>query len=264
MKFIESHHHRPSDRLKIILGVSKSGNDAPFAELDAVYHHVLSNVSPHNREKVIEVLTFLILKPTFRKWTLTNDLGFSHYLPRTIEKILRYQEGDLYIYLLYMQSIVHVPEVSAFEDLRFHHASFSDFLLDQSRSREYFIDIGKAHAHLTICWWRYWKDRTQYIDRRDNVLIMQTLLHHWTRSMFPSTSFEGLCDIDLSELLDGIQGVELINLVEEWNSLYHWIKKQVCPALRTRNSTSWFLISFSFCFASNFPIQLKTHCGCTS
>ncbi|KIM37667.1 hypothetical protein M413DRAFT_47349, partial [Hebeloma cylindrosporum] len=43
MKFIESHHHRPTDRLKIILGVSKSGADAPFAELDAVYHHVLSN-----------------------------------------------------------------------------------------------------------------------------------------------------------------------------------------------------------------------------
>jgi type III secretion system FlhB-like substrate exporter len=61
MKFIGSHHHRPSDRLKIILGVSKLGNDAPFAELDAVYRHALSNISPYNREKVIEVLAFLIL-----------------------------------------------------------------------------------------------------------------------------------------------------------------------------------------------------------
>jgi len=41
MKLIESPHPWQSDRLKIILGVSKSGNDAPFAELDAVYHHVL-------------------------------------------------------------------------------------------------------------------------------------------------------------------------------------------------------------------------------
>ena len=45
MKFIESHHHWPNHRLNIILGVSKSGNDAPFAELDAVYHHVLSKIS---------------------------------------------------------------------------------------------------------------------------------------------------------------------------------------------------------------------------
>jgi len=54
-----------------------------------------------------------------------------------------------------MQSIVHVPELSSFEELCFYHASFPDFLLDQSRSREYFIDIERVHAHLTICWWRY-------------------------------------------------------------------------------------------------------------
>ena len=230
MKFIGSPHHRPSDRLKIILGVSKSGIDAPFAELDAVYHHVLSNISPHNREKVIEVLTFLILTSTVPKWVFVKHLGgikFCNYLPQTIEKVLHYEQGDLYIYFLDMQSIVHVPGLSSFEELRFYHASFPDFLLDQSRSREYFIDIGKAHAHLTICWWRHWKDRTQYLDRRQNVFIMRTLLHHWTRSTLTSTSLEGLCAIDLSELLDDIHGVYLKSLVE-WNSFYLWMKTQVC------------------------------------
>ena len=89
MKSIESYHHRPSDRLKIILGVSKSGNDAPFTELVAVYHHVLSNISPYNRKKVMEVLTFLILRPTLWKW-VDMGLDFYNYLPRPIEKVLRY------------------------------------------------------------------------------------------------------------------------------------------------------------------------------
>ena len=257
MKFIESHHHRPSDRLDIILGVSKSENDAPFAELDAVYHHVLSNIAPHNREKVMEVLTFLILTSE----VYIRDREFYNHRPRTIERVLRYQQGDLYIYLLDMQSIVHVPEPSCIEELRFYHASFPDFLWDQSRSREHFIDIGKAHAHLTICWWRYWEDQVRYLDRDDNVFITQTLLHHWTRSTLTSTLLERLCTIDLNELLDDIHGVNLEKLVA-WNSLYHWMKK-VCAALRMRNSTSSFLISFSFCFARNFLIQLKIHCGCT-
>ena len=47
--------------------------------------------------------------------------------------------------------------------------------------------------------------------------------------MLTSMSLEWLCAIDLSELLDGIHGFDLINLVE-WNSLYHWMKKQVCAA----------------------------------
>ena len=244
MKFIESHHHRPNDRLNITLGVSKSGNDsdAPFAELDAVYHHVLSTISLYNREKVIEVLTFLILASTAPKWVFVKRLGgvesFNYYLPQTVERVLGYEKGDLYIYLLDMQSIVHVPEQSSSsEQLRFYHASFPDFLLDQSRSREYHIDMGKAHAHLTLCWWRYWDQGREHLDRGQNVFIMRILLHHWTRSTLTSTLLEGLYTLDLGEILDDIHGIDLPSLVE-WNSLYLWMKKQVRSVVRMDNFTS--------------------------
>ena len=243
MKFIESHHHRPNDRLNIILGVSKPGNDsdAPFAELDAVYHHVLFNISPYNREKVIEVFTFLILTSTALHSTYLTSRQTFDYQPRTVERVLGYEEGDLYIYLLDMQSIVHVPEESSSGELYFYHASFPDFLLDQSRSREYFIDIGKAHAHLIICWWRYWDRRTrQYLDRHQNIFIMQTLLHHWIRSTLTSMLLKGLCARDLGEILDGIHGTDLGRL-EEWNLLYVWMRKQVRPAGQMDNSP--FLVS---------------------
>ena len=246
MKFIDSHHHRPSDRLKIILGVSKSGNDAPFAELDAVYCHVLSNISPYNREKVIEVLAFLILTSSAPKSVFIDGMAvFYDYLPRTVERVLRYEQGDLYIYFLDMQSIVHVPEPSTqyVEELRFYHASFSDFLLDQSRSGEYFIDIGNAHARLTVCWRRYWEDWSGYLDRHQSIFIMRNLLHHCTQSTLSSTLLEELCALDLSELLDNIPGVDLQSLVE-WNSFYDWLKKQVCLAFFIYNSNT--LFSFLF------------------
>ena len=234
MKFIESYHHRPSDRLKIILGVSKSGNDAPFAELDAVYRHVLSNISPYNREKVMEVLAFLILTSSAPKSMHIDGprlAVFYNYLPRTIERVLRYEQGDLYIYFLDMQSIVRVPVPSNqdVEELRFYHASFSDFLLDQSRSGDYFIDIGKAHAHLTICWRRYWEGLSGCLDRHQSIFIMRNLLHHCTQSTLTSKLFEELCVLDLGELLDKIHGVDVERLVE-WNYFYSWLKKQVCLA----------------------------------
>ena len=56
---------------------------------------------------------------------------------------------------------------------------------------------------------------------------MRTLLHHWTRSTLTPTLLEVLGDINLSELLDDIHGVDLTNLME-WNSFYLWMKKQVC------------------------------------
>ena len=237
MKFIESHHHRPSDRLKIVLGVSKSGDDAPFAKLDAVYRHVLSNIPPYNREKVIEVLAFLILTPSAPKSVFFDNMGvFYDYLPRTVERVLRYEHGDLYIYLLDMQSIVRVPEPSTqYVELRFYHASFSDFLLDESRSGEYFIDIGKAHAHLTICWRRYWEDRSGYLDRHQSIFIMRNLLHHCTQSALTPTLLEELCALDLSELLENIHGVDLKSLVE-WKSFCGWLKKQVRLAFFMSNS----------------------------
>ena len=248
MKFVESHHHRPNDRLKIILGVSKSGNDAPFAELDAVYRHVLSNILPCNREKVIEVLAFLIPTSSAPKWPVfINGMAvYYDYLPRTVERLLRYEQGDLDIYFLDMQSIVRVPEPAQYtEELRFYHASFSDFLLDQSRSGEYFIDIRNAHAHLTICWRRYWEDLklSGYLDRYCSIFIMRNLLHHCTRSTLTPTLLEELCALDLSELLDNIHGADLPVLVE-WNPFYGWLKKQVRLASFICNSHTLFTFLF--------------------
>jgi len=60
-KYVNSHRHWPPDRLKIIFGQSAPGQETPFAELDSLYHLILSSVA--DTEKLEDVLMFLVLRP---------------------------------------------------------------------------------------------------------------------------------------------------------------------------------------------------------
>jgi hypothetical protein len=53
-KYVNSHRHWPPDRLNIIFGKSKPGQETPFAELDSLYHLILSSVA--DAEKLQDVL----------------------------------------------------------------------------------------------------------------------------------------------------------------------------------------------------------------
>ena len=49
-----------------------------------------------------------------------------------------------------LHSIIYVPPPEdEFGEVRFFHASLSDFLLDRSRSKDLFLDEGAAYAKLT-------------------------------------------------------------------------------------------------------------------
>ena len=142
VKFVNSHRHWPPDRLKIIFGQSNSGQETPFAELDNLYHLILTSVADIG--KLQDFLMFLILQPfsQLSPWlTQTTTL---------IEKFLFYRPGEIDIMLTDLHSIIYVPPPEdEFRELQFFHASFSDFLLDRSRSMDLFLDQGAAYAKLT-------------------------------------------------------------------------------------------------------------------
>jgi len=139
-KYLKSHRHWPPDRLKIIFGISKpDGQETPFAELDSLYHLILSSVA--DIEKVKDVLTFLILRPFEGGWIQTVSL---------IEKFLFYRPGEMDMILSDLHSIISVPSLGdGFSEVRFFHASMPDFLLDRSRSTGLSLDKGVAYAKLT-------------------------------------------------------------------------------------------------------------------
>jgi hypothetical protein len=141
-KYVNSHRHWPPDRLKIIFGQSAPGQETPFAELDSLYHLILSSVA--DIEKVKDVLMILVLQP------FSELASWSPQTTALIERFLFYRPGEINMILTDLHSIIYVPfPGDKISELRFFHASLPDYLLDQSRSIDLFLDQGASYAKLT-------------------------------------------------------------------------------------------------------------------
>ena len=142
-KYVNSNRHWPPDRLNIIFGKSKPDQETPFAELDGLYHLILSSVGA-NAEKLPDVLMFLVLRPFgHRSVSLEQTTTL-------IEKFLFYRPGEIDMILTDLHSLIYVPPPgNKTSELRFFHASLPDFLLDRSRSMDLFLDEGAAYAKIT-------------------------------------------------------------------------------------------------------------------
>jgi hypothetical protein len=132
MKFVESTHHLPQDRLDVVFGLVTPDSAVPFTELDALYNQILSNVV--QVEKAIEILMVLV---SFRQLSRRPDIldSFFSYKPGLTRAIL----SDLHS-ILYLP-----PKEDKKGKIKILHASLSDFLLDPSRSGRFYGDLAKSH-----------------------------------------------------------------------------------------------------------------------
>ena len=120
-------HQLPHRRLDVIrcLQPPKGEKDMPYAELNSLYHHVLSNVN--DIEAFKQVLgTVLILNP----------LVFHEQRIRSMDHWLFWQPGETQACLSQLPSIVGCDADGSISIL---HTSLSDFLLDPSRSRQFYL-----------------------------------------------------------------------------------------------------------------------------
>ena len=178
LKFIESPKHRPQDRLNIIFGISATENDAPFAELDALYLQIFSTVI--DVDKLRDVLSVILLAAHVPK------------IQAAIEEFLSYSSGTVDILLSDLSSVIALPlpeEVDG--EIQILHASLTDFLYDRSRSGDMFIDVEGAHAFIAIRLMHRFKQpppQTQE-DGDDSCRFpsasVRTLTHHDIQSMLP-------------------------------------------------------------------------------
>jgi NACHT domain len=129
VRFIESNRHQPTARLNIILGISPPGPMNPFAELDALYNHVLSSVD--DIQLTLRVLSLYIVEPRF----VETVISINSMLP---EQFLSLEQGDVYRALIPLSSIVLYRESDGSVEIL--HASFVDFLFDKRRSTTFYID----------------------------------------------------------------------------------------------------------------------------
>jgi hypothetical protein len=114
--------------LDIILGIRPPQKDLPFAELDALYTHILATVE--NIEPVLEILSLVF----FSRYPLSLT---------KLEHFLSLQTGDIELYLGDLSSLVSIGPDQAVKIL---HASLTDFFMDPTRSKELWINPPARHA----------------------------------------------------------------------------------------------------------------------
>jgi hypothetical protein len=139
-RFIQEGRRFARERLDTILRGSSGDITEPEKHLDEIYLAVLRNtISPKysdkEKNKVYEMLKYtlgsivVLLSPLS-----TSSLSRVLYLPRE----------DIHQTFEDLHAILNIPEDPTFQ-LRLHHPSFRDFLLNKNRCGEFWVDEKEAH-----------------------------------------------------------------------------------------------------------------------
>lgn len=128
--YLKSPRHRPHQRLEAVLGLRPPFKDLPFAELDALYTHLLENTD--DLTLAIDLLAFIILYPGV---FLTE-----------MEQFFQLEAGEVEVVLSDLSSIVRIE--NSYDELvaRLLHKSFEDFIFDTHRSRHFSRDYAETRA----------------------------------------------------------------------------------------------------------------------
>jgi len=127
IRYVESSRHLPHQRLEVVMGLRRPFKDSPFAQLDELYRQVLMNVA--HTSMTLDILAFLVIY---------EEGSISLYEAAII---LGIQADDVMITLSDIESLVSVSQdTNDGLSASLLHKSLQDFLLDQHRSQDLFID----------------------------------------------------------------------------------------------------------------------------
>jgi len=152
IKFIQECRGNPVDRLDIVLNAKPAKQHTPFAELDALYTCILDSVDSSHIPHIHNILAYIFfLKNPFMVAFFTRSRSrfpWRHTAPGSLEEFWGYDQGYLYELLADVQALIRLPEPDEEGDVRILHGSLEDYLLDKSRSLNYYLDRTEAFARL--------------------------------------------------------------------------------------------------------------------
>ena len=132
IRYLESAPYNIMDRWQICLGraAPASNKDKPFADLDSMFLKIFTSISVGVRDTLLEMLAILLL-PNIAL-TESQLMEFMHV-----------DKENATIVLHALHSLVSIPSLNnpLGQRIHFFHASLCDFLRDQSRSKEFFIEV---------------------------------------------------------------------------------------------------------------------------
>ncbi|KAF5310262.1 hypothetical protein D9619_010173 [Psilocybe cf. subviscida] len=148
IKYISAPTAHPGQRLEVIRGLRPPKLDTPFAQLDALYIHIFSEVQDLKLTQTVLVLAL---------WGIVNVQYAEIYLGMG--------RGSVELALAGLASIVGVSQGT----IKFLHASLPDFLKNRHRSTQYYINDRGWAPELADLWFEAWKrgDRTYFFHLID-------------------------------------------------------------------------------------------------
>jgi len=128
VRYIELPDHNPYERLQYVLGISTKPGEDPFAALDALYRALLSSVKPDNLAAAIEILGIQLVSSNSQFWTPLAMIYIFDF-----NKHFRSLDGEIVL--------APLASVLKYDDghIVFYHRTFAEFLLDSTRSQEYYV-----------------------------------------------------------------------------------------------------------------------------
>jgi len=139
MKYVLSVRYHPADRLNVVLGIRppRHVHEMPFGELDALYRHIFSFVE--DIKTLLLILGFQIAK--YPNWAMKIA---------DMERFLVLDRGYIEMLLGDLSSIIIISDASPY--IHILHASLPDFLLDATRSKEFYINLSDLHTtYMLLC-----------------------------------------------------------------------------------------------------------------
>jgi hypothetical protein len=153
MRFISDSSASPVLSLDKVQGAAKITTKSPFAQLDAVYTYILSQVDDQEALKDILHAHFLIQDVSKNGFVKSRRLKHPKVPLAHLLEIYnpRYSRAMIHSCLAELTPIVWYTDEN---ELLFHHASFPDYLGDQSRSKDYFVDIDAFNFKILPAVWK--------------------------------------------------------------------------------------------------------------
>ena len=147
MAYIITRYHRPDERLRVIRGFLEAPpGDTPFAQLDFLYTHITTNAN--HRQSILKVLGQLLIARDMASGDDALGSPANSSSPKRLEAILNLHPGDIRRILTDMHSLLKIG--TDWEDIKILHASFPDFLMDKSRSKDFSVDLETARITLEV------------------------------------------------------------------------------------------------------------------
>jgi hypothetical protein len=145
-RFISSIRHNPAERLDVLLGKLDAGRLKPFEQLDSLYSVIFHAIEQADLAGALRVLGIVMVLSLHRSGPsyVSSSNNPMPYSPRFLERLLGLRIGSVRCLLFDLESLLTIDHDD--RNIRFFHASLSDYLFDKSRSGQFWIDAEMIYA----------------------------------------------------------------------------------------------------------------------